>query len=125
MPTKTSELTNDSGFITSSSLPTLTDLTSSVTTGTNVSIEVGGKVKAFDKLVIVNMDIVTSASINAYGVLLSGMPTRNPNNFLWLSITDGNNANKTYRVYYDGGNIRTRDSLPAGTYGLSFVYTRA
>ena len=125
VPTKTSELTNDSGFITSSSLPTLTDLTSSVTTGSNVSIEVGGKVMTFEKLVIVNMDIVTSASINAYGVLLSGMPTRNPNNFLWLSITDGNNANRTYRVYYDGGNIRTRDALPAGTYGLSFVYIKA
>ena len=125
VPTKTSELTNDSGFITSSSLPTLTDLTSSVTTGTSVRIETGGKVMSYGNIVIVNMNIVTSASINTYGVLLSGMPTRNPNNFLWLSATDGNNANKTYRVYYDGGVIRTRDALPAGTYGLSFVYIKA
>ena len=125
VPTKTSELTNDSGFITSSSLPTLTDLTSSVTTGTSVRIDTGGRVMSYGNIVIVNMDITTSASINAYGVLLSGMPTRNPNNFLWLSITDGNNANKTYRVYYDGGVIRTRDALPAGTYGLSFVYIKA
>ena len=125
VPTKTSELTNDSGFITSSSLPTLTNLTSSVTTGTNVSIDTGGRVMSYGNIVIVNMDITTSASINAYGVLLSGMPTRNPNNFLWLSITDGSNANKTYRVYYDGGVIRTRDALPAGTYGLSFVYIKS
>lgn len=125
VPTKTSELTNDSGFITSSSLPTLTDLTSSVTTGTSVRIETGGKVMSYGNIVIVNMNIVTSASINAYGVLLSGMPTRSPNNFLWLSATDGNNANKTYRVYYDSGVIRTRDALPAGTYGLSFVYIKA
>ena len=106
-------------------VPTLTNLTSSVTTGTSVSIDTGGRVMSYGNIVIVNMDITTSASINTYGVLLSGMPTRSPNNFLWLSITDGNNANKTYRVYYDGGVIRTRDALPAGTYGLSFVYIKA
>ena len=128
-PTKTSELTNDGSDGTSTYLQAsdlaLTNVTSSVTTGANVSIDTGGRVMTFGNLVIVNMDITTSASINAYGVLLSGMPTRNPNNFLWLSVTDGNNPNKTYRVYYDGGNIRTRDALPAGTYGMSFVYVKA
>ena len=80
---------------------------------------------SYDNIVVVNMDITTSASINAYGVLINGMPTRNPNNFLWLSITDGNNANKTYRVYYENGVIKTRDALPAGTYGINFVYIKA
>ena len=125
VPTKTSELTNDSGFITSSSLPSLTDLTSSVTTGTSVSIDTGGKVFSYGNLVVVNMDITTSTSLNAYAVLLSGMPTRNPNNFLWLSITDGSNASKTYRVYYENGIIKTRDALPAGTYGVNFVYAQS
>ena len=129
IPTKTSELVNDGANGTSTYLQAsdlaLTNVTSSVTTGSNVSIDLGGRVMTFANLVIVNMDIVTSASINAYGILLGGVPTRNPNNFLWLSATDGNNANKTYRVYYDNGNIRTRDALPAGTYGLSFVYTKA
>ena len=106
-------------------LPTLTDLTSSIGTGTSVSIDTGGKVMSYDNIVVVNMDITTSASINAYGVLINGMPTRNPNNFLWLSITDGNNANKTYRVYYENGVIKTRDALPAGTYGINFVYIKA
>ena len=129
VPTKTSELTNDGSDGTSTYLQAsdlaLTNVTSRVTTGSNVSIDTGGRVMTFGNLVIVNMDITTSASINAYGVLLSGMPTRSPNNFLWLSATDGNSANKTYRVYYDGGVIRTRDALPAGTYGLSFVYIKA
>ena len=129
IPTKTSELVNDGASGTSTYLQAsdlaLTNVTSSVTTGSNVSIDLGGRVMTFANLVIVNMDIATSASINAYGVLLSGMPIRSPNNFLWLSITDGNNANKTYRVYYENGAIRTRDALPAGTYGLSFVYTKA
>ena len=129
VPTKTSELTNDGSDGTSTYLQAsdlaLTNVTSSVTTGSNVSIDTGGRVMTFGNLVIVNMDITTSASINAYGTLLSGMPTRNPNNFLWLSVTDGNNPNKTYRVYYDSGVIRTRDALPAGTYGLSFVYIKS
>ena len=129
VPTKTSELTNDGSNGTSTYLQAsdlaLTNVTSSVTTGANVSIDTGGRVMTFGNLVIVNMDITTSASINAYGVLLSGMPTRNPNNFLWLSVTDGNNPNKTYRVYYDSGIIRTRDALPAGTYGMSFVYIKS
>lgn len=103
------------------------DLTSSVTPATNVSIDTGGKVMAIGNIVVVNMNIITSATINAYGALLSSMPIRSPDNFLWLSMVDANNANKTWRIYYQSGaaEIRTRDSLPAGTYGLSFVYIKA
>lgn len=103
------------------------DLTSSVTPATNVSIDAGGKVMAIGNIVVVNMNIITSATINAYGTLLSSMPIRSPDNFLWLSMVDANNANKTWRIYYQSGSaeIRTRDSLPAGTYGLSFVYIKA
>lgn len=131
VPTKTSDLANDGANGTSTYLQAsdlaLTNVTSSVTTGSNVSIDTGGRIMTFGNLVIVNMNIITSATINAYGTLLSSMPIRSPDNFLWLSMVDANNANKTWRIYYQSGSaeIRTRDSLPAGTYGLSFVYIKA
>lgn len=107
-----------------SAQPAPVDHTSSVTPGTNVTIDAGGKVISIGKIVIVNMNIVTSATVYAYSTLLSSIPMRNPDNFLWLSMVDANNANKMYRAYYQSGSgeIRTRDQLPAGTYGLSFVY---
>ena len=115
----------NSGVLTlNSAQPAPVDHTSSVTPGTNVTIDAGGKVISIGKIVIVNMNIVTSATVYAYSTLLSSIPMRNPDNFLWLSMVDANNANKMYRAYYQSGSgeIRTRDQLPAGTYGLSFVY---
>lgn len=102
------------------------DLTSTMTPSTNVTINSGSRLYQIGYEIILNTEITTSAAIAAYGTLLTGLPLRNPASakyFPLLNIgTIGSNS-AVYRGYIaSDGSIRVRDALPAGSYGINFVY---
>lgn len=128
VPTKTSDLTNDgssgsSTYLQASDMAT-TNVTSTVATGTGVSINASGRIVTVGNIVIINADITLSSSVSAYGTILSSLPTRSPNSSVYLSILDTGNANKTYRAYYESSKIKARDTIPAGSYNINFVYVK-
>ena len=128
IPTKTSDLTNDgssgsSTYLQASDMAT-TNVTSSVSTGTGVAINASGRIVTVGNIVIINADITLSSSVSAYGTILSSLPTRSPDSSVYLSILDTGNANKAYRAYYESGKIKARETMPAGSYTINFVYVK-
>lgn len=106
----------------SSAQPAAVNLTSSVTKASGVTINSGGSVFQIGKIVIINMDITTTASISAWGTILSGLPARTPASSVYFALVDDNN-DRVLRAYLGGdGTIHTRGALSAGNYSIDLVY---
>ena len=98
-------------------------LNSTISTATGVALQGGSRVTKVGYQIVLNMSLAITASIAAYGTLLTGLPLRSPASAAYFPLLDLDNANKVHRGYLaSDGSIRTVAALPAGTYSIDFVY---
>ena len=104
----------------------VTDITSSVTAGTNVTMGGVGSVKQNGKVVCGYLQFTLTSSLSAYAYVFTGLPAC-ATGVVFPLLNNNNTTNTSANLYADSGNtgLRVTGALSSGTYKVYFNYISA